>query len=134
MLVFREGSPIWLTAAGFLGVYLYQRRSGEFLSTRGGVRMGWLTGLLTFLVCSLPVAVAYTQTVTEPSYIALVRQVWTNLSVPAAMQEQMIALMRTPLGIASQVFAHMVVFFAVVTLFPLLGGAVAGKLLGRKSG
>jgi hypothetical protein len=40
------GLAIWWAAAGFLSVHLYRRRTGQFLSVDGGLRMGWITGLL----------------------------------------------------------------------------------------
>jgi Na+/proline symporter len=35
---------------GFAAVYLYQRRTHDFLSVRGGLQIGWMTGLFCFLV------------------------------------------------------------------------------------
>jgi len=126
------GFPVWLTAAGFLGVYLYHFRSGESLTTRGGARMGWLTGLLTFFVSSLPVAWACVSEITGPDYAGKMRQQLSSWAVPAALQNQMIAFMQTPLGIASQILSSLVMLFIMMTLLPLLGGVVAAKVLGRK--
>jgi len=124
--------PLWLAAAGFLGVYLYHRRSGESLSTRSGLKMGWITGLLTFLVFSLPAGFAYFEQITGPEYVKQMREQLGTWSFPAAMQEQMIAFMQTPLGIASQMVTLMLMLFVLLTILPLLGGVVAAKVLGRK--
>ncbi len=124
--------PVWLIAAGFLGVYLYHRRSGESLSTRSGVKMGWLTGLLTFLVYSLPAMFAYVGEITSPEHAKLMRQQLSSWAFPAAAQDNMIALMQTPLGISLQVLMLLTVLFVLLTLLPLLGGVAAAKMLGRK--
>src|SRR5262249_25119147 len=42
----------WM-AAGFLAVVLYRRRTGHLLNMESGVRMGWITGLLTFLMAAV---------------------------------------------------------------------------------
>ena len=31
-------------------MYLYQRRTGDYLSVRGGLQIGWMTGLFCFIV------------------------------------------------------------------------------------
>ncbi|HXN49469.1 MAG TPA: zinc ribbon domain-containing protein, partial [Bryobacteraceae bacterium] len=67
------GLPLWLTAAGFLGVYLYRARSGETFSTRNGARMGWLTGVLAFLVFALPAVLGWRAIVASPEFVALMR-------------------------------------------------------------
>jgi hypothetical protein len=126
------GFPLWLTAAGFLGVYLYHFRSGESVSTRSGARMGWLTGLLTFFVSSLPVAWACVAEITGPDYASRMRQQLSTWAVPTALQNQMIAFMQTPLGIISQILSSLVMLFIMMTLLSLLGGVVAAKVLGRK--
>jgi len=126
------GFPVWLTAAGFLGVYLYHGRSGESVSTRSGARMGWLTGLLTFFVSSLPMAWACVAEITGPDYASRMRQQLSTWAVPTALQNQMIAFMQTPLGIVSQILSSLVMLFIMMTLLSLLGGVVAAKVLGRK--
>lgn len=126
------GFPLWLTAAGFLGVYLYHFRSGESLTTRNGAKMGWLTGLLTFFVSSLPVGWACVAEITGPDYSSRMRQQLSSWAVPAALQNQMIAFMQTPIGIASQILSSLVMLFIMMTLLSLLGGVVAAKVLSRK--
>jgi hypothetical protein len=124
--------PVWLVAAGFLGVYLYQRRSGEPFSTRNGAKMGWITGVLSFFVFSLPLTLAFIQEITGPDYISRMRQQMAAFAFPSAMQEQTIAFLQTPLGIAGQVFMLLAMLFVLLTVFPLLGGVLAAKVLGKK--
>jgi hypothetical protein len=131
ILLLAPGFPVWLAASGFLGAYLYRGRSGEALSTRSGARMGWLTGLLTFLVSSLPVAWAYVNELTDPKSGVLLRQQMSSAFHDPA-QRQMLAFLQTPLGIASQILALLVLLFVTMTLLSLLGGVVAAKVLGRK--
>ena len=41
---------VTIAAAGFTSVYFYQRRTGDYLSLRGGLQIGWMTGLFCFVV------------------------------------------------------------------------------------
>src|SRR3977135_1531243 len=47
------GFVIWLPSAGFIAVYLFRRRTGQSLSVRGGARMGWMAGILSFLILTV---------------------------------------------------------------------------------
>jgi hypothetical protein len=131
-LVLVQAWPLWLAAAGFLGVYLYGRRSGESMSTRNGAKMGWITGVLSFGVSSLPLTLVYVQEITGPEHVNRMRQQLTSFAFPAATQDQMIAFLQTPLGITTQVLTLLVMLFVLLTLFTLIGSLLAAKVLGRK--
>lgn len=49
--------PIWppllFSGSGFLAVLLYTRRSGQTVSPRSGARIGWMTGVWSFLVLTV---------------------------------------------------------------------------------
>ncbi|HVX67015.1 MAG TPA: zinc ribbon domain-containing protein [Bryobacteraceae bacterium] len=123
--------PFWLTAAGFLGVYLYHRRTGEVFTVRSGARMGWITGVLSFVLSSVPLVFVYVEQVTAPDYVAHMREQMGRFPFPPGFEEQMIASVQTPAGIITQVVILLVMLFVLFTLFPLLGGALGAKVLGK---
>jgi hypothetical protein len=123
--------PLWLVAAGFFGVYLYQRRSGQLLSVRSGAKMGWLTGVMTFLLSSVPLSYIYVEQVTQPDYSAQMRDSVSRLPFPPGLRDQMLASLQTPAGIATQVLTLLIMLFVLFTLFPLLGGALGAKVLSK---
>src|SRR5206468_12578372 len=47
------GFVVWLSAAGFSSVYLFRRRTGQSLTVRGGMRMGWIAGMLSFVIITV---------------------------------------------------------------------------------
>ena len=47
------GFVVWLPSAGFVSVYLFSRRTGQSLSVRNGARMGWIAGILSFLIITV---------------------------------------------------------------------------------
>jgi hypothetical protein len=124
--------PFWLTAAGFLGVYLYHRRTGEVLSLRNGAKLGWITGLIAFVFSSVPLVFVYVEQVTAPDYVSHLREQMTKFPFfPPGFEDQMIASVQTPAGIVTQVVILLVMLFVLFTLFPLLGGALGAKVLGK---
>ena len=131
-LLLVQAWPLWLAAAGFLGVYLYGRRSGASMTTRNGAKMGWITGVLSFGVTSLPLTLVYVQEITGPDHLNRMRQQISSFAFPAAVQEQMLAFLQTPLVITTQVLTLLVMLFIMLTLFPLIGGLLAAKVFGRK--
>ena len=44
---------VCLVGSGFFAVYLYERKSGEDLSTVMGARMGWITGIFCFVIATI---------------------------------------------------------------------------------
>ncbi len=125
--------PLWLTAAGFLGVYLYQRRSGQFLSTRSGAMMGWITGVMSFVVTSIPVIFGYVKQITAPDFAAQLREQMSQYPFfTPALQDQMVASVQTTSGVVTQVLVLLVTLFVLFTLFPLLGGVLGSKVLSKE--
>src|SRR5450432_1262543 len=47
------GFVVWLPSAGFTSVYLFSRRTGQSLTVRGGARMGWMAGILSFVIITV---------------------------------------------------------------------------------
>ena len=130
-LLLFEACPIWLVAAGFLGVYLYHRRSGESLTVRNGAKIGWVTGVFSFGLFSLPFMFGFVNTVTRPDFANRMREEMSKYPFPPGMQEQMVATLQTPLGLATQIVMLLVTLFILFTLFPLIGGALGAKVLGK---
>ncbi len=61
--------PIAFVAAGFLAVYLYSRRTGQVLSLRSGARMGWITGVFSFAIVGILVALMILAILNEPQLV-----------------------------------------------------------------
>jgi hypothetical protein len=118
-------SAIGLVAAGFLAVYLYQRRTGQHLSMAHGAHLGWISGIFGFAITAV--------------VLALVRAALSDPTVLEAMREQMktagnqvdidqvIAALRTGSGLLEAV----AVMFFMFTVLPACGGALGAKLLDR---
>ena len=112
----------WL-AAGFFTVLLYRRRTGQALDMQSGVRLGWITGILMFVIMTviLTGAVLF---VSNGGLANLPAEVKNALD--PRMQEALKALQSGP-AIAEMV----VMLFVFTTMLSMAGGALGAKLSSR---
>jgi energy-coupling factor transporter transmembrane protein EcfT len=125
MLVY--ACPLWLISAGFVCVYVYQRRTGQILTVGNGARIGWITGLFSFVIFT----VLFTL-----SFVAQVRsgQLLKNLEDVPFLQgsaEQLRELFSNPVYLAFNMLLSLAVLFVLFTTLSIAGGALGAKLLGR---
>src|SRR5262249_31232401 len=109
----------WL-AAGFFTVLLYRRRTGYPLNVQTGVRLGWITGILIFVIMTviLTASVAF---IAAGGLAGLPAEVKNALD--PRVQEGLKALQSGP-----AVAQMMVVLFVFSTLLSMAGGALAAQL------
>lgn len=114
-----------MLAGGVFAVFLYRRSTGQLLSVANGARLGWITGIFLFIL----LLVTFTASVAlEPTFFAdLEAQIRSRSTLPQAEVQQIMDMLRTPLGIGAMVLG----MFLSATLPPAIGGAVGAKLLGR---
>lgn len=126
------GFVVWWTGAGFFAVYLYRRRTGQLLTVAGGLRIGWMTGILTFLILVVLLTATLLPLALSGSLAAAFEQQLRSMpSHDPAVQEAM-RVFQTRTGIAAMVVFALGVIFAFVTLFASAGGALGAKIVGRE--
>src|SRR5260370_39413233 len=87
------GFVIWLPAAGFISVYLFSRRTGQSLSVRNGARMGWIAGILSFLIITVLFTIIAVALANRPGGLpAFIREQMSARSVPSQELERAIAM------------------------------------------
>ena len=113
----------WL-AAGFFTVLLYRRRTGYPLDMQSGVRLGWITGILMFVIMT----------------VILTGAVWfvsggglANLpaDVKAALDPRMQEALKS-LQSGPAIMEMVVMLFVFTTLLSMAGGALGAKFASRK--
>ena len=117
---------LWLAAAGFLAVFLYRRSTGQRLSVMNGARLGWISGIFAFVIVTI-IMTMFVIALSEPSFVATLRDQVKTRGLPQANFDQMIEALHSPSGITSALG----VFFLLFTVLPAFGGAVGAKLLDR---
>ncbi|MBY0502568.1 MAG: hypothetical protein K2X03_01575 [Bryobacteraceae bacterium] len=106
--------------SGFFAVYLYRLRSGKPLSVLSGARLGWITGVFSFLI----VLVLMTLT-----FLAL-----SDPTVRSAMQKEMEKAGRPGdfqmLDQPAELVLGVATIFVTLAMMGSVGGAMGAKLLG----
>ena len=115
--------PLWLVAAGFLCVYVYQRRTGEALTMNNGARIGWITGLFSFIAYTVLSTLTVISLIQSGEYLKLVK------SNPVFQQQQQ--LLDTPGLLVFEVVFILTLLFVVFTALAIAGGVLGAKLLGK---
>jgi hypothetical protein len=121
---------VLLTAAGFLAVYLYHRRTGHHPSMREGARLGWITGMFCFLI----MMILFTISVLSIAQGVGLRKFFTEMvglrGTPEVM-EQLNVILQSPVGLASVLVGILLMFFVMMTALPVVGGVLGAKILER---
>lgn len=123
------GGLLWLFAAGFVSVFLYHRRTGQSLTVRGGARLGWITGILSFgLITVLFTATMVALANAKGGLAAIYQEQLRGMSVEDPNMQEALKLFQTPGGLASVLVFTLAVFFVIVTTLCTAGGALGAKL------
>jgi len=118
--------PVWFLGAGFVGVRLYVRRSGQLLSVPAGARLGWITGVLAFAIFTvlftLNFLAAYSSGVfTDRRRLSEVPFLQGNV-------EQVLEMMRDPAALAVSLVMSIAVLFVLFAGLSMAGGALGARL------
>jgi hypothetical protein len=116
-------------ASGYLAVWLYRRRTGQELSVKSGAQLGWITGVLSFLIA----VVILTITIALVGFgqlEAAFRDPALRGNVSPAEVER---LLNNPAALAAALAFTLVVIFGAYTVAASVGGAVGAKLLHKDS-
>lgn len=134
-LLLPRGFVLWLPAAGFLSVLLFTRRTGQFLTVRGGARMGWITGLISFAIVALIFTAWAVSVSRQPGgFPAFYREAAKTAQIPDKTVEQLAEMLSHPSGQAATYSTMMFLFFGIITAFCTAGGALGPKVLAKGAG
>lgn len=113
----------WL-AAGYFAVFLYRRKTGTSLNIGAGVRIGWMTGVLTFAI----LAVFFSGFVVLLNAGGMREIFEAQLkSSPDPRIQQVLSMIQS----APEVLGMLANFFIFTTCLSMVGGALGAKLMGH---
>ncbi len=126
------GFPIWLAAAGFFAVYLYDRRAGVSLRVRQGARLGWITGVISFALRTVLLTIGLIFASTRAGGIqALYRKQLEGMSLPSPALQDTLHFLENPAGLTFVILTSLIFFFLLIALFTIAGGALGAKVLDK---
>jgi hypothetical protein len=126
------GLVVWWLTAGFLSVYFYRRRTGEFLTVDSGLRMGWITGLLGSAITAVLFTISMVPLARGGGIASMYEEQIRKMSVSDPNVEQAIKILQSPGGMAVFIIVALLFFFAIITFLCTAGGALGAKLVGRE--
>ena len=127
------GLAIWWLTAGFLSVYVYRRRTGQFLTVDSGLRMGWITGLLGSTITSVVFTVSVVPLIRGGGIASLYEEQFHKMYGNDPNVQQAIKILQTPSGLALVVVFALLFFFLIITFLCTAGGALGPQLGGGVS-
>jgi len=128
------GLAIWWMTAGFLSVYIYRRRTGQFLTVDSGLRMGWITGLLGSTITSVVFTVSVVPLIRGGGLATLYQEQFHKMYGNDPNVQQALKMLENPSSLAMVVVFVLLFFFLIITFLCTAGGALGAKLVGGVTG
>jgi hypothetical protein len=124
------GLVVWWLTAGFLSVYVYRRRTGQFLSVDSGLRMGWITGLLGSTISSVLFTVSVVPLIRSGTMTSIYKEQLHNMAASDANVQEALRILQSPSGLTMFVIMALLFLFLIITFLCTAGGALGAKLFG----
>jgi len=116
--------------AGFCAVYLYRRRTGVLVNVRGGLSLGWITGVITFVLTTVIFTVTILPMASSGGISAMFKAQFKNASDPNV--QEALRMLDTSTGLAAILLATLFMMFIFITLLSMAGGAL-GAMMGNRN-
>lgn len=120
-----------LLGGGFIAVLFYSRRTGQVLSVAAGARLGWITGVLFYVIWILFFTVTLLVLQDQGGLVEAYKKQLQDANAPAETIQQITEIMQSPEVFGAVMLLMLAMVFAAFTLPMILGGAVAAKALER---
>ncbi len=108
--------------SGFFAVYLYRARSGKPVSVLSGARLGWITGVFSFLILLVLITITFLA-LSDPSFKAAMQKELEKAGKPAELQV---------LDRPAEVVLGFATIFVTLAMMASVGGAMGAKVLGSE--
>lgn len=112
-------------ASGYLAVWLYRRRTGQDLTVKSGARLGWITGVLSFLIVVVILTLTIALVGFDQLEAAFRDPAVTGNLAPGELEK----LLNNPAALGTALAFTLAVIFGAYTVAASVGGAVGAKLL-----
>jgi hypothetical protein len=120
---------VWYPAAGFFSVYSFRKRTGQKPKTSGGAHLGWITGVLTFTISLLLMAIGSLLPREDGGIGEALRRQVEQMPDQDGVRQQLLELLQNPAAIAVFVLLFVVISFVTTIGLTVAGGALGAKVL-----
>ena len=124
------GCCVWITGAGFLATYLYGRRTGLLLRAREGARLGWMTGLLCFVISIVFTALNFALArAAGKDFREMLQQAMEKMPAQDPSARQVLEFFMSPAGLVVFLLTYLVMSFLAMVSLSIAGGAMGAKVM-----
>ena len=121
---------IWAMGAGFMTVWLYRRRTGQPVSVGSGAKLGWITGVFSFVL--LTVMVTATVVFSGEKLSEQLRHQMTATWAHNPNYQQALSILENPATFATMIIFILFCFFLVLSLASVAGGALGARFSNKE--
>ena len=113
--------------SGLFAVWLYKQRTGQVISVKSGARLGWITGVFSFVI----VTVLTTITIAMMGPDTLSKAYRDPRVAPAMPKAELEAFLSDPTAMVTMFVFGLAAAFAMYTIAASIGGALGAKMLDK---
>lgn len=124
--------PLLLLGGGFYAAVLYMRRTGAALSVIEGARVGWITGIFTFVIATVFFTAGMAILSASGDLTKAYEESLSRMNLPSDSVERFRKMLEEPRTFAFTLIAGLVFQFLFLTIFCSLGGALGARLRGPR--
>lgn len=124
--------PLLLIGGGFYAAVLYMRRTGAPLSAVEGARVGWITGIFTFVIATVFFTAGMALLSASGELVKAYEESLARMNLPTDSVERLRRLLAEPRTFAVTVIAGLAFQFLFLTIFCSLGGVLGARLRGPR--
>jgi len=121
---------IWAMGAGFLAVWMYRRRTGLPVSVSSGAKLGWITGVFSFVISTIMVTAAVV--LSGEKLAESMRKQATVMWSHDPNYQQILSTFENPATFATAIVFALVFFFLLLSLASVAGGALGARFSNKQ--
>jgi len=119
--------PIVLCGGGYYAVFLYRRRTGAGLTVANGARMGWITGVFTFVITTVFFTLGMAALAGSDQLMKAYKDSAAGLGLPPDAANQLQKVMNDPATFGLSIVFTLILQFFLLTVLCSVGGALCAK-------
>lgn len=116
---------IWSMGAGFMAVWMYGKRTGQGMSVSSGAKLGWITGVFTFVILTILITVG--ALLSGGKWSEEYRQSISAMAVKDPNYQQVLHLLDNPTSLALFILLSLFIGFVLLSLASVAGGALGAR-------
>jgi hypothetical protein len=121
---------VWAMGAGFMAVWMYSKRTGIPLSVKNGAKMGWITGVFSFVISTI--LVTTTLVLNGQKLAEEFRRQFTATWSSDPNYKEVLSTFQNPATFATLIIFVLFCFFLLLSLASVAGGALGARFSNKE--